>query len=210
MRSLWLRPGRTIAHIAHENPGHLVHTLPVLAGLSYGTFDPIAKLTLEVGGKDGISLGGPLVTLLAVYVSSYVLSAIATMFGGRATPAATRVALAWSCLPLAVLLPLDVATRAFFSASDVSAVEHLQFDGFSLATVVLWTALLLQLIFRGWSLIILLTGLAAVNEFSRLKATLTATIGWALSFAVTVWWLLPAIRSSSAGDAFNAPAWILL
>ena len=165
--TIWTEPRATIRCIVAVDPGFWVNRIAALVGLVFAIafFNSAADAGLT-GGATGMSstmgiilavvLWPPLM-ILALYFSAWLTRLTgAWLLDGQAGSPAIRTALAWSYIPLLVLLPLAVLAPVL---SRVSA------GGSGLATAVLAIFGLLYLTATIWCLVIQCQGVAEVQGF---------------------------------------------
>ena len=165
--TIWTEPRATIRRIVAVDPGFWVNRIAALVGLVFAIafFNSAADAGLT-GGATGMSstmgiilavvLWPPLM-ILALYFSAWLTRLTgAWLLDGQAGSPAIRTALAWSYIPLLVLLPLAVLAPVL---SRVSA------GGSGLATAVLAIFGLLYLTATIWCLVIQCKGVAEVQGF---------------------------------------------
>ncbi|MEO0971779.1 MAG: YIP1 family protein [Pseudomonadota bacterium] len=198
LRSVWLAPGRTVARIAHENPAYALHTLAVLSAFAPRAFELVPNSLSQTPSTFQLSLiPHPLDHLLLLYLGAYLLCALGAMFGGKAGPSATRVAIAWSFVPGIVLVAVNLIAALVSAALGLQVeLEYYGFDDETHALAVVSVLVPIELALMIWSQVILVRGLAAVNDFSNLKALATALLGWLLIHALTLLGWISLLRNA--------------
>jgi signal peptidase I len=137
-RSLWLSPGDTIARIVAENPRRYVLALAAVSGALEALYlldpetlgAPLAALT-RISGDEVYALAaltGASTGVANLYVSGFLLNAIARVFNGAGSPLTTRAALAWGSAPSAVGSAVALLLGVF-GARGASNGEALSFLG---------------------------------------------------------------------------------
>ncbi len=188
VRSIWFRPAETIANIAHDNPGYRLFLFPVIAGFAmWPTMALFA--TDEDDMRSGFILSSllsfhPLIEVLQVFVAAWLIRITGLWLGGRAGVASIQTAIVWGNLPIVVLavlaLPLMLLSVFLTETMDVTL-----WWGQSAATASIgWLLFALQTTLVGWSIVILISGLAAVQGYSIWRASLNALIAWAIAAAI--------------------------
>ena len=189
LRSVWFRPGETIARIAHDNPDHRLLAWPILAGC--GTLPTLALADADAFEfRFGVVLAilytpGPVANLLTVFIGAYLVRATGRLLGGRAGAASLRTAFVWSQVPIVVLAAMSivVALSADAFAELVAADNDWWQDPFWQTTSVVLSVVQAALIL--WSLCILVAGLASIQRISLPKATANLVLAW-LVYAVVI------------------------
>ncbi|MFY9657006.1 MAG: signal peptidase I [Methylocystis sp.] len=137
-RSLWLSPGDTIARIVAENPRRHVLALGAVSGALEALYlldpetlgAPLASLTQISGAAIHAlaALAGALTGVANLYLSGFLLNAIARFFKGAGSPLTTRAALAWGSAPSALGSAVALLLGAF-GAHGAGSGEALSFLG---------------------------------------------------------------------------------
>ena len=188
LRSIWLHPAKTIAFIAHENPGYRLFVLPIAAG-----FVVLPTVALFAGANDEAETGlvlstllafGPVGELLQVFIGTNLVRLTGAWLGGTASSAGIQVAIVWGNVPIVALAVLGT-TLAILSSGYAEFVDEPLEWGQSLpVSLAGWGLLALQTILVAWSIVIFLTGIAAAQGFSIGRAALNALLAWLLFAAV--------------------------
>jgi signal peptidase I len=213
-RSLWLRPGDAIEAIVARNSQFGTLTLAALAAALECVLILGGQIGLFAGGWGETSwtvafftaLAGALIGVVGLYLSGFLVKALARGLGGQGSASATRAALAWGSAPS--LAATAVTLGASFALGDKGTA--------------LWPPVLLALVGLAgavWSIVLVTAMLSRVHRFRAWRAFaswLVAGIGVALVIAVAVRTLLFqsfSVPSSSmaptllAGDYFFATKW---
>jgi hypothetical protein len=192
--SIWTKPKETIARVVAENPNK---GLWVLAWI-YG-FCSLMNLFQSAVIGNSLGIGAILVVAIVLaplwgYASFCVWSAVVHWVGkwfkGQGTFKTVRAAYAWSCVPIAVNVPLWLLMVALFG--------HQLFLNFPDAhlmpqssIMIMFVILIIKVILAVWSLVIYLNALAEVQGFSVLKAILNVVVaGVILGVILFVIWSL--------------------
>lgn len=184
VRSIWLRPAETIAAIAHDNPGYRLYLLPIVAG-----FAVWPTMALFATDDDQMAMGfflssllafGPVVEVLQVFVGAWLIRMTGTWLGGRAGTASIQAAIAWCNLPIVVLALLGLGLTMLSGFLLESAGIPLWWNQSAATATVGWLLFLLQSALVVWSLVIFVTGLAAVQGYSVWRAALNTGIAWGI------------------------------
>ena len=174
-RSLWLSPGDTIARVVAENPRRHVLALAAISGALEALYlldpetlgAPIAALTHISGAAIYAlaALAGALLGVVNLYISGFLLNAIARFFKGAGSPLTTRAALAWGSAPSALGSAVALLLVAFgavaFGARGAGNGDALSFVGS--------TALLF---FEFWGWVATVAMIARVQRLSWPRAFL--------------------------------------
>lgn len=194
-RTTWLAPRELIARVIAADPRRHVILLAALGGISALIGNVIADrptwltsswqlLALTVGG-------GALVGVISLYLTGFLLRWSGLLFGGAATQAETRAAVAWSSLPniasLAVYLVALLVPLAFPGAIDRG----------TLAIILVMIALLLGI----WTIVLQVSMLSRAHRFGVGRAVLSfATV------AVFAWLIVPMTIRILVVQPFNIPS----
>lgn len=166
-RDVWLKPRGVIAQQLQQNAGWK-NWLPAFVGgitilmqlFSNIPQEVIAQSLANTPGtpvpqaKDWLSMAvlfGPLIGMLQVGITGFFLRVLGRPLGGQAAPAALRLAVVWSMVPIACSLPLWWLV--------------LDNPGSSLARIAVWVAQALSL----WSMLLLVMMVSEVQRFSTSK-----------------------------------------
>lgn len=182
LRSIWLRPAETIASIAHDNPGYRLYLLPILAGFALWPTIALASNDdneLRVGFVLSSLLAfHPVIEVLQVFFGAWLIRATGLLLGGRAGIASIQTAIVWGNLPIVVLAVLG----QLLSFLPLFLIEQpggaLSWSRFWSTASIGWSLFALQWILVTWSMVILISGLAAVQGFSFARATFNALLAW--------------------------------
>ena len=165
--SVWLRPRKTIEHIVATQPTRWVLGLVIVGGVSVAVFELIIFHLLDWRTLLLGAVGGAILAVLNLYVTSYLVAWLGRMMKGRAGAQAIRASLAWSQLPaivgtIAAVIVLGVANFFF---------------GATIATRPLSVVLNLIVAATGlWSLAVVLLMIARVEQFGFLRAITTYVV----------------------------------
>ncbi|GEM_PF-264131 len=177
--SLWWQPRQTIRQIVDENPRRLVLLLTMAVG---------AAAFIIVGGLERLENAGVLEWIVAsvtavvlapvglLYLGGWFCRWTGSWFGGQATNAEVRAALAWSSVPTLFLFPLWLVLVAPIQGVDPKPLPVLIFIG-------------VKIVINFWNFVLFCRMLGEVHRFSAWKALLSMS----LLFVVTVIALLAAI-----------------
>jgi signal peptidase I len=137
-RSLWLSPGDTIARIVAENPHRHVLALAAVSGALAALYlldpetlgAPLDALPHISGAviHSLASLAGALLGVANLYVSGFLLNAVARFFKGAGSTVTTRAALAWGSAPSALGSAVALGFEAF-GARSAGSSDALSFLG---------------------------------------------------------------------------------
>ncbi|MFA6561403.1 MAG: Yip1 family protein [Verrucomicrobiia bacterium] len=166
--TIWLSPRETIRRIVEWNPNYCVIWLACLAGVGQA----IDRSTMrDLGDKVPLAvlftivlIGGPLIGLLHLYISSLLLRWTGKWLGGTGSTRHLRTALAWGCLPYVFCLPLDlvawlIAGRELFTKETPHLEAH---PGLMIPFIVIG---LMEVTLAIWSVEILCQTIAEVQGY---------------------------------------------
>ena len=177
--TIWLRPSKTVARIAHENPGYRLYALPLVAGFAAW---PTAILQGEDPGPfdygllPGVLLSfGPIGELIQVFVGAYLLRLTGSWLGGKAGSTSIQTAIAWANAPIALITCLGLLISFAFSLAESFEITPFMSNPSAYA-VTGWSLFALQFALIAWSYVIFLKGLAEVQDFSVARAVLNTLL----------------------------------
>lgn len=188
LRSIWFRPGKTIAFIAHENPGYRLFVLPIAAGLV-----TLPTAALFGDGDLDVTIGfawaslvafGPIAELLQVFVGAYLIRLTGAWLGGKAGSTSIQAAIVWGNVPIVAMTLLGIMALVFSTFYSELADEPLKWGQSSVVLAVGWTLVAVQAVLVVWSLAIFLKGVAVVQGFSMGRAMLNALLAWSAAAAI--------------------------
>lgn len=171
--SIWTHPRETIAKIVSENPNRSLWLLAAIYGFC-------SLLNLSQSLALGASLNTLAILFLTIVLSplyGWVSFAIwsgfvlitGKLFKGQGNFQTIRAAYAWSCVPLAVNIPLWLLMLLIFQgAVFVNFPDAANLNYFQIC--VLFAVMVGKVILAIWSLVIFINGLAEVQKYSVLKS----------------------------------------
>lgn len=189
LRSIWLRPAKTIAYIAHENPGYRLFVLPIAA-----SFVVLPTDALFAGRHDEAAGGlivstllafGPLPELLQVFIGAYLIRLTGTWLGGTASSSSIQTAIVWGNVPIVAMALLGNALAVVAAGYADLADGPLEWGQSLPISAAGWGLVALQAVLVVWSVAIFLSGVATVQGFSIARAALNALLAWSL-FAAAI------------------------
>ena len=154
--SMWLKPKATIQQIVDTNPERSVLVLVAIIGVSEALNNAIRRNMGDTRGLPMIFLIaatlGPVVGVIGLYLSSWLVSVSGHWIGGQASSRSIRAAIAWSNVPMIWAAALWIPELALYS--QVLFTTEATFSSNSLAyfflgcraielTAVMWTFVLL-------------------------------------------------------------------
>ena len=191
VRSIWFRPKETIANIAHDNPGYRLYLFPIVAG--FVVLPTMALFSNDDDIRRGFVLASllafgpgvlrPVIELLQVFVGAWLIRMTGLWLGGRASITSIQTAIAWCHLPIAIVAILGLVlmlVSMFLLAPMDPWDEPLSWNQSAAIATVFWTMFAIQTALIGWSLVILINGLAAVQGYSIWRAALNAALAWGI------------------------------
>ena len=133
----WFRPRQSITHVIDTDPRHHVWLLPAL-GLIFETILQLlangwAPVLGDWRGIAGIAIGGAILGVIGRYYSGSFFRWAGTLFGGTASAAEVRAALAWelpAVLGGVVGLILDLLLLSAGVSRSLSSASSLESHGF--------------------------------------------------------------------------------
>lgn len=170
--SMWLNPRKTIRQVVDINPrlhllllsslGGIGQTLTNAASRAMGEQIPVPQLILLC------VILGPLSGLITITIGGWLITWLGNLFGGTASRAETKAALAWSWVPFAATLPLWIARYILFGR-ELFLKDMPMVQGEPVLNA-LWTlSELIDSVLAIWSLLLLFHAVAEINRFSTLR-----------------------------------------
>lgn len=190
--SIWLRPRQTLHYLIEHEPDKYVSVLLMLGGV-VRSIDRAQRQ--HMGDKySTVSVllmafvMGSLFGWLTYYVYAWGMSATGRWLGGRTDAPTFRTVIAWSLVPSICTLLLLVPELLLFGDDVFREVPESGILGISPASLLLS---LVQAAMGAWSLTILVTGTALVQDFRGGRALLNVLLpGLLLIGAIVVVGLL--------------------
>lgn len=192
--TIWIQPRATIRQIVGENPNRSLWLLAAIYGFS-------SLLNSFQSASLGATMGIFPIFLLAVVLApfwgyavfaiwSWVVMRTGKWLKGQGDFQSIRAAYAWSCVPLVVNGLLWILLMIFFGqALFLNFPEGHLLDNRQIS--LLFLILISKVVLAIWSLVIYLTGLAEVQQFSVLRAIGNVVISAILiGVALGVIWFL--------------------
>jgi hypothetical protein len=172
---IWTCPRATIRRIVSEKPDRSLWVLAAIYG--FGSL---------IGNAQSLGFGQSL-NFLAIFLIVILLSPIwgyiffslwsavvywiGKLFKGVGTFHSVRAAYAWSCVPLAINIPIWIILSVVFG-QELFQPSFGSGDLDTPSFVLLFAALLIRLAMAVWSLVIYFNALAEVQSYSILKSIL--------------------------------------
>lgn len=191
---IWTQPRATIRRIVSENPNRSIWWLAAI----YGFGSLMNNFQTMALGRSMTMLAIFLIALIFAAIWGYIFFSIwsavvhwvGKLFKGEGSFQAVRAAYSWSCVPLAINIPLWVLLGVVFGHHLFSAQSGT--EGMpNLQLFVLFFVLIARLILAVWSLVIYFNALAEVQQYSVLRAILNVIVaGILLSAAVWILWTI--------------------
>jgi len=187
--AIWFQPAKTIARVAHENPGYRLFALPLLAGFA-------TWLTAELDGRDAGAFDygllpsallsfGPIGELVQVFAGAYLLRLTGAWLGGTAGSRSIQTAIAWANAPIVVIAGVGLLIAILLNVGDFYTGALLAYHP-TTYFVAGWVLFALQFALVAWSYVIFLKGLAAVQGFSLARAALNTLLAAAIPVIILV------------------------
>ena len=187
----WFRPRQSITHIINTDPRHHVWLLAALGLIFETILQLLANGWAPVLGDwraiAGIAIGGAILGVIGLYYSGFFFRWAGTLFGGTASAAEVRAALAWE-LPAVLGGVVGLILDLLLLSAGVSKLVL----GIIAGVAWLWTLVLTWLMF------------ARVHNFGFWRTIISAGLAWVSSLSVLLLFAL-AFRAL-AFQPFNIPA----
>jgi hypothetical protein len=175
--AIWLHPRETMRQVAGADGATAVLLLAALAGIHDGLGMAFAASLMLQGiywpGVIAALVIGAVYGIVHMYVWGFVLRWTGRWFGGAATQAETRAAVAWSAVPriagIVLFVPLFVVLGMGSGAAASPALP-----------LVMGVVGLLLTVLALWSFVLFLGALAEMHSFSALKALVATVIGYGM------------------------------
>ncbi|RZL13325.1 MAG: hypothetical protein EOO62_08440 [Hymenobacter sp.] len=163
-RKIWTKPQATLTYILANRVDEHVSMLFVLGGITRAVGRAITQYpTNKMGGALTLILaivGGSISGMITYTGYAWGMSLIGGWLGGKASSGQLKTVLGWALLPTIATLLLLIPTLAALSGEIPGLAGPLLFGPLAMACA------LLQIGLGVWSTIILLTGVALVQEFT--------------------------------------------
>lgn len=127
---------------------------------------------------------GPVVELLQVFVGAYLIRLTGSWLGGKAGSTGLQAAIVWGNLPIAVMTVLGIVAVGFSVIHTGLAEEPLRWGQSPVITGLGWTLVAMQAVLLVWSFAILVSGVAVLQGFSRVRAVFNALLAWFVAAAL--------------------------
>ena len=188
----WFNPGESITHVINTNPRHHVWLLAAL-GLICGIILQLlirgwAPVLLDWRAIAGIVIGGAILGIIGLYWSGFFFRWAGNLFGGHASAAEVRAALAWAQLPTVLGGALGLVVGLLLLSADISKPVI----GTIAVVAWLWTLVLTWLMF------------ARIQKFGFWRTVISTSLGWVASLAVFL--LIALTFRALAFQPFDAPS----
>jgi len=171
--SVWTKPRSTIRQIVDSDPKRLTLLLICLVGIG-SALDQMSKA--NVGDTLSIpvifliaAILGPIASIITWYISAYLLKWTGGWLKGQANLVNIRTAMAWSYIPMVVILMLWIPMIAIFGG-ELFTTETPNMDGNQGLAMALIGFAVVQAVLTIWCLIVYLKMLGEVQGFSAWKA----------------------------------------
>ena len=172
-RSIWLKPRATIRQIVTTNPEHHVVALAAAAGVIQALINSVDR---NLGDELGLLpilltsfLIAPILGVISLYLSAFLLRWTGRWLGGVATPRELRASVAWGSAPMVMggvgmLVALLIAGHDLFSSVQPWLARH------PTLMLVAGLGMIIQGLAAFWSVITAIKCLAEVQGFSAWRA----------------------------------------
>lgn len=192
--SIWLRPRKTFLSLFPRFMDRHIIALAAVFG-----FLNILNQAAQDGQGDFLAVEiiffvaiiiGPLGGYALLYVLSTYLRWVFTWFKGRVETRDIRLVMAWSLLPAILGLTLWVPFMLIYGQGWFSSTVSVS-SSLVLTLIPLLTNL--QYLLFGWSIVLLLIGLATITDFSEAKSLLVMAVAAGIIAVPLLYlsWLLP-------------------
>lgn len=170
--SIWVQPRKTVRFLLNQRKELAGLVIVCLAGIAQVLDNASNSAPEEFRGlRETISLAllaGPFLGLIGLYIGSWLTAFTGRWIGGLGSKADLRVALAWSNLPIALsLIAWSLAIYVFGESLFINMEESIEQNPFLAMNLMMFG--LAQAVLGVWSLIIMIKGVAEVQEFSAWK-----------------------------------------
>jgi hypothetical protein len=205
--SIWTSPKATIRRVVSENPDKSLWLLAAIYGFCsvLNTFQS-ASLGQAMGTAGLLFLAlvlAPFWGWLCFSVWSLFVTWTGKWFKGQGSFKSIRAAYAWSCIPIALNIPLWLLMVALFGHQLFLNFPdaHLLPNGL---IALLFTISIVKVVLAVWSLVIYLNALAEVQNFSVVRAILNAAVAALVMIAILfiLWSALGYFAGRSVGSFF--------
>jgi signal peptidase I len=188
----WFKPGESITHVINTNPRHHVWLLAGL-GLIFAIILQLlvrgwAPVLLDWRAIAAIVIGGAILGVIGLYWAGFFFRWAGNLFGGHASAAEVRAALAWGQLPTVLGGAVGLVVGLLLLSAGISKPVI----GTIAVVAWLWTLVLTWLMF------------ARIQKFGFWRTVISTGLGWVASLAVFL--LIGLTFRALAFQPFNIPA----
>ncbi len=224
--AIWIRPRAAVQQVLSSDPRYAVLALAAIGGLlslfKFAEGGGLASFIPFVAVLAVISLGGPLLGVLKLYLGGLLVARIGRSFGGTGTARHARAALAWGSIP-AVAGSLVFATVLIAQSGPFFVNEEFEQTQAELRTL-FWSPLpanepetspgplagallagasLLVLSGFLWTVVTTIKTTAEAHGFSSWRALVTLTVTWLTVGLVVVVPYLTMVSVAVIADALG-------
>src|ERR1700730_18606960 len=188
----WFNPGESITHVIKTNPRHHVWLLAGL-GLIFAIIVHLLvrewpPVLLDWRAIAAIVIGGAILGVIGLYWAGFFFRWAGNLFGGHASAAEVRAALAWAQLPTVLGGAVGLVVGLLLLSAGISKLVI----GTIAVVAWLWTLVLTWLMF------------ARIQKFGFWRTVISTGLGWVASLAVFL--LLASVIRALAFQPFDAPS----
>lgn len=183
LTSIWIRPRVTVRRVLDRDPGRHVLMITVLSGISNALGNSVQSLgkVPDVGTLLAASLYvaaiGAVVSILLLYVGSWLFTGVGRMFGGVGHTNELRTAIAYANIISMWCLPLTLCAVVVF--------WHALRDPQNQTLYNVLVAIGVVLIICGvWQFVVLCGTVAEAHQFSVVSAFLTTLLIYSVVFGL--------------------------
>lgn len=167
--NIWLKPKETIQNIIDTNPEYGVLLITSWAGIT-NVFGKASEKSL--GDNYGLYtiilvalFLGPIIAVIGLYIGAYLIRLTGGWLNGTGNFSQVRAAVAWSNVPLMIMLVLTVLEIIIFGEELFSSYMPRTWSN-DLLYYTLWGFIGLEVILGIWSIVIIVASVAQVHDFS--------------------------------------------
>lgn len=192
--TIWTKPRATIRQIVDVNPNCCLWGLAFIYGFcSLMNFAQSSMLGYSMGSAAILILSfvlAPFWGYMSFSIWSGIVFWVGKLFKGQGNFAEVRAAYSWSCVPIAINIPLWLLMVVLYGHQLF--LNHPDSQLMSGAEIfILFSILIAKVILAVWSLVIYLNGLAEVQKMSMVRVIFNVIVsGLILSFILFGLWVL--------------------
>jgi hypothetical protein len=191
--TIWTAPRDTIREIVAKNPNQYIWIFAVIGGFPNALFSMMGLFPdLNPMARILISLAlAPIIGMILLTINSWFYLQIGKIFKGKGDLLSVRAAIAWSYIPVILIIPVLIWIQPIFNDFIAGADSSALMDKL-IAETLIWLIItwLACLVFGVWGLVIQIAGLSVVQRFSIASAIgnfILANVAITFAWTIAKW-----------------------